>query len=149
MSWCDGTGSYGIVEQRQRWMNKWFGLILVDCCIGQVYVVKVVLKCLPYQLAAGHLKAVPELQGNCSSYSSRDFSSITYKHKLLPCIHLPFYNLLVQGGGGFICYAPSDPCGSCCVLDSDQLMVQALPTMVYVLYVSELLTSGIPMCTFL
>ena len=149
MSWCDGTGSYGIVEQREGvdeqnvvWSHSW------NCCIGQVYVVKVVLKCLPYQLAAGHLKVVPELQGNCSSYSSRDFPSITYKHKLLPCIHLPFYNLLVQGGG-FICCAPSDPCGSCCVLDSDQLMVQALPTMVYVLYVSELPTSGIPICTFL
>ena len=48
-------------------MVKWFGLILAD--LGEVYRVPVVLEiCLPHQLTAGHLRVVPELQGNCPSY---------------------------------------------------------------------------------
>ena len=51
-------------------MNKWFDLILVD--LGEVYRVTVVLEiCLPYQLTAGHLRVVPELQGNTPSYLDR------------------------------------------------------------------------------
>ena len=54
-------------------MNKWFGLILVDCRAYStgVHMYMVTVIRLPYhgQLAEGHLKIVPELQGNCSPYS--------------------------------------------------------------------------------
>ena len=99
-----------------------------------------------YLLTAGHSKEVPKLQGNCPSYSWVEFRLISL-HNTVSCSPTSICPYITSWSR-LTCYAPSDPCGSCCVLDSDQLMVQALPTMVYVLYVSELLTSGIPMCTF-